>query len=149
MRVRTGIPDDLDLVLKELPKWCLLAGALEEIEEEMMRQESSGSFRPYTARRRPQARNPLSPPPFTLCAHPPHTLDFITPSSSSFLGIYLLTYDPTRIPRPPRSNTVIASNSKSTTISGRPARHYHTPWLLRGAANVIFQSRQTAMLFAC
>ena len=40
------VPDDMDPVLEELPKWTLLADVLKEIEEEMIRQESVGAFRP-------------------------------------------------------------------------------------------------------
>jgi hypothetical protein len=40
------VPDDMDPVLEELPKWSLLAEVLKEIEEEMMRQESLGDSRP-------------------------------------------------------------------------------------------------------
>lgn len=40
------VPDDMDPVLEELPKWSLLAEILKEIEEEIMRQESLGGFRP-------------------------------------------------------------------------------------------------------
>jgi DNA excision repair protein ERCC-4 len=40
------IPDDMDPVLEELPKWTLLARVLQEIEEEIMRQDSLGTFRP-------------------------------------------------------------------------------------------------------
>ena len=39
------VPDDMDPVLEELPKWSLLAEVLKEIEEEMMRQESLGDSR--------------------------------------------------------------------------------------------------------
>lgn len=39
------VPDDMDPVLEELPKWSLLADVSKEIEEEMMRQESLGTFR--------------------------------------------------------------------------------------------------------
>jgi DNA excision repair protein ERCC-4 len=39
------VPDDIDPVLEELPKWTLLAQVLQEIEEEMMRQESLGLSR--------------------------------------------------------------------------------------------------------
>lgn len=39
------VPDDMDPVLEELPKWSLLADVLKEIEEEMMRQESLGTAR--------------------------------------------------------------------------------------------------------
>jgi len=39
------VPDDMDPVLEELPKWSLLAEVLKEIEEEMMRQESLGATR--------------------------------------------------------------------------------------------------------
>jgi DNA excision repair protein ERCC-4 len=38
------IPKGMDPVLEELPKWNLIAEVLKEIEEEMIRQESSGSF---------------------------------------------------------------------------------------------------------
>lgn len=41
-RKKPWIPDDMDPVLEELPKWSLLAEVLKEIEEEMMRQESVG-----------------------------------------------------------------------------------------------------------
>lgn len=37
------LPDGMDLVLEELPKWTLLADILKEIEEEIMRQESTGN----------------------------------------------------------------------------------------------------------
>lgn len=40
------LPDGMDPVLEELPKWSLLADVLKEIEEEMMRQESLGQSRP-------------------------------------------------------------------------------------------------------
>ena len=40
------VPDDMDPVLEELPKWNLLAEVMEEIEEEIMRQESVGAARP-------------------------------------------------------------------------------------------------------
>ena len=40
------VPDDMDPVLEELPKWSLLAEVLKEIEEEMMRQESLGATQP-------------------------------------------------------------------------------------------------------
>jgi DNA excision repair protein ERCC-4 len=40
------VPDDMDPVLEELPKWSLLAEVLKEIEEEMMRQESLGAAHP-------------------------------------------------------------------------------------------------------
>ena len=43
---KSWIPDDMDPVLEELPKWSLLADVLKEIEEEMMRQESLSGFRP-------------------------------------------------------------------------------------------------------
>lgn len=36
------LPDGMDMVLEELPKWSLLAEVLKEIEEEIMRQESAG-----------------------------------------------------------------------------------------------------------
>jgi DNA excision repair protein ERCC-4 len=42
------IPDGMEPVLEELPKWSLLADVLQEIEEEMMRQESLG--RPPSSR---------------------------------------------------------------------------------------------------
>ena len=35
------IPKDMEPVLEELPKWSLVAAALQEIEEEMMRREST------------------------------------------------------------------------------------------------------------
>ncbi|THH13224.1 hypothetical protein EW146_g6966 [Bondarzewia mesenterica] len=38
------LPDGMDPVLEELPKWSLLADVLKEIEEEIMRQESTGSM---------------------------------------------------------------------------------------------------------
>ncbi|KAG6373235.1 hypothetical protein JVT61DRAFT_6861 [Boletus reticuloceps] len=38
------IPDGMDPVLEELPKWDLLADVLHEIEEEVMRQESLSSY---------------------------------------------------------------------------------------------------------
>ncbi|KAG8220668.1 hypothetical protein J3R82DRAFT_2951 [Butyriboletus roseoflavus] len=38
------IPDGMDPVLEELPKWDLLADVLHEIEEEIMRQESVSSY---------------------------------------------------------------------------------------------------------
>ena len=38
------IPDGMDPVLEELPKWSLLADVLQEIEEEMIRLDSSTSF---------------------------------------------------------------------------------------------------------
>lgn len=41
-RKKPWIPDDMDPVLEELPKWSLLAEVLKEIEDEMMRQESVG-----------------------------------------------------------------------------------------------------------
>src|ERR1700723_1656247 len=44
MRVRTGIPDDMDPVLKEMRKWCLLAGVLEEIEEDVMGRSLQAGF---------------------------------------------------------------------------------------------------------
>lgn len=40
------IPDGMDPVLEELPKWDLLADVLHEIEEEIMRQESLSSCEP-------------------------------------------------------------------------------------------------------
>jgi DNA excision repair protein ERCC-4 len=40
------LPDGMDPVLEELPKWTLLAEILQEIEEEMIRQESLGLNRP-------------------------------------------------------------------------------------------------------
>jgi DNA excision repair protein ERCC-4 len=43
------IPDGMEPVLEELPKWSLLADVLQEIEEEMMRQESLG--RPPSSRK--------------------------------------------------------------------------------------------------
>jgi DNA excision repair protein ERCC-4 len=39
---KSWIPEGMDPVLEELPKWSLLADILQEIEEEMMRQESLG-----------------------------------------------------------------------------------------------------------
>ena|ERR1700685_254251 len=42
---KSWIPDEMNPVLEELPKWNLLADVL-EIEEEMMRGESSSGFRP-------------------------------------------------------------------------------------------------------
>ncbi|KIM83728.1 hypothetical protein PILCRDRAFT_97161 [Piloderma croceum F 1598] len=45
-RKKPWVPDDMDPVLEELPKWSLLAEILKEIEEEMMRQESLGAARP-------------------------------------------------------------------------------------------------------
>jgi len=35
-RRKSWIPDDMDHVLEELPKWGLLAGVLKEVEEERM-----------------------------------------------------------------------------------------------------------------
>lgn len=40
------IPDGMDPVLEELPKWDLLADVLHEIEEEIVRQESLSSCKP-------------------------------------------------------------------------------------------------------
>lgn len=40
------IPDGMDPVLEELPKWDLLADVLHEVEEEIMRQESLSSCEP-------------------------------------------------------------------------------------------------------
>lgn len=40
---KSWIPDGMDPVLEELPKWDLLAEVLHEIEEEIMRQESLSS----------------------------------------------------------------------------------------------------------
>jgi DNA excision repair protein ERCC-4 len=37
------VPDDMDLVLQELPKWSLLVELLKEIKEEIMRQESQSA----------------------------------------------------------------------------------------------------------
>jgi hypothetical protein len=37
------LPDGMIPVLEELPKWSLLASVLQEIEEELMRQESLGN----------------------------------------------------------------------------------------------------------
>ena len=45
-RKKPWVPDDMDPVLEELPKWSLLAGVMKEIEEEMIRQESLGAARP-------------------------------------------------------------------------------------------------------
>ena len=45
-RKKPWLPDEMDPVLEELPKWSLLAEVLKEIEEEMMRQESLGAARP-------------------------------------------------------------------------------------------------------
>lgn len=39
---KSWVPEGMDPVLEELPKWSLLADILQEIEEEMMRQESLG-----------------------------------------------------------------------------------------------------------
>jgi DNA excision repair protein ERCC-4 len=39
------LPETIEPVLEELPKWTLLAEVLQEIEEEMMRHESSGNSR--------------------------------------------------------------------------------------------------------
>jgi hypothetical protein len=39
------LPEGMDPVLEELPKWTLLADVLQEIEEEIMRQESLGTSR--------------------------------------------------------------------------------------------------------
>ncbi len=39
------LPDGMDPVLEELPKWTLLADVLQEIEEEMIRMEGKTSFR--------------------------------------------------------------------------------------------------------
>ncbi|KAH0838837.1 hypothetical protein J3R83DRAFT_7247 [Lanmaoa asiatica] len=44
------IPDGMDPVLEELPKWDLLADVLHEIEEEIMRQESLSSCEPPPTR---------------------------------------------------------------------------------------------------
>jgi len=41
------IPDGMDPVLEELPKWDLLADILHEIEEEITRQESLSSCEPF------------------------------------------------------------------------------------------------------
>lgn len=47
------LPEGMDPVLEELPKWNLLSEILQEAEEEMIRQESlrkpitSGSFNPF------------------------------------------------------------------------------------------------------
>lgn len=41
------VPDGMDPVLEELPKWDLLADILHEIEEEIMRQESVSSCEPF------------------------------------------------------------------------------------------------------
>ena len=38
------LPDGIEPVLEELPKWSLLADVLQEIEEEMIRLESSTTF---------------------------------------------------------------------------------------------------------
>ena len=43
------VPDGMEPVLEELPKWSLLADVLQEIEEEMLRQESLG--KPPVARK--------------------------------------------------------------------------------------------------
>ena len=40
------LPEGMDPVLEELPKWDLLADVLHEIEEEIMRQESLSSCEP-------------------------------------------------------------------------------------------------------
>jgi DNA excision repair protein ERCC-4 len=40
---KAWLPDGMDPVLEELPKWSLLAVVLQEIEEELMRQESLGN----------------------------------------------------------------------------------------------------------
>jgi DNA excision repair protein ERCC-4 len=45
-RKKPWVPDDMDPVLEELPKWSLLAEVLKEMVEEMTRQESLGSVRP-------------------------------------------------------------------------------------------------------
>jgi len=39
---KAWVPDGMEPVLEELPKWSLLADIMQEIEEEMMRQESLG-----------------------------------------------------------------------------------------------------------
>jgi DNA excision repair protein ERCC-4 len=39
---KAWIPDGMEPVLEELPKWSLLTDVMEEIEQEMMRQESLG-----------------------------------------------------------------------------------------------------------
>jgi len=42
-RPKAWIPDGMDPVLEELPKWELLSDVLQEIEEETLRQESLAS----------------------------------------------------------------------------------------------------------
>jgi DNA excision repair protein ERCC-4 len=37
---KSWVPDNMSPVLEELPKWDLLADVLQEIEEELMRQEA-------------------------------------------------------------------------------------------------------------
>ena len=39
------MPDNIQPVLEELPKWSLVAAALQEIEEEMIRREPKMTFR--------------------------------------------------------------------------------------------------------
>ncbi len=41
------LPQGMEPVLEELPKWSLVSAALEEIEEEMMRREATLSSRSY------------------------------------------------------------------------------------------------------
>lgn len=41
------LPRDMDPVLEELPKWSLVAAALQEIEEEMMRREAAMTSREH------------------------------------------------------------------------------------------------------
>lgn len=54
-RPKAWIPDGMDPVLEELPKWELLSDVLQEIEEETLRQESIASvcfvivFRPQSS----------------------------------------------------------------------------------------------------
>ena len=43
MTSKSWLPDGMDPILEELPKWDLLADVLHEIEEEIMRQESLSS----------------------------------------------------------------------------------------------------------
>ena len=40
------VPNDMDPVLEELPKWSLLTEVLKEIEDQVVRQESFGNFGP-------------------------------------------------------------------------------------------------------
>lgn len=44
------LPDGMEPVLEELPKWTLVGAALQEIEEEMIRRSTQVTFRRLTAK---------------------------------------------------------------------------------------------------